>query len=387
MSKRDDELFDEINSAVGRRYSGKSDDTGEERIKSTKADRIRRERLKKQELKEKKRKKRKRILISIPLIIILFGLFLAFTKPGNKLVLRMASIYASKLVKSDDSVKAEAFQKHENVPAGWAYDENVVNILLVGIENIGGAPHTDSMIVMSENLKTGKITLVSFLRDTYVEIYGMNKWQKLNYAFFAGGMDTLINTLQNTYKFYIDAYAYVNFDSFQKIIDELGGVDIELTEKEAEYLNTTNYVSDKANHNLKAGFNHMNGNQALGYCRVRMIATLEGDNNDLGRSLRQRKVLSALFAAYKDQNVFKMISTSNSLLKSLTTNMSSGNIYTLLEGYYDSKKNQPEQLMIPTLETLDAINIQGVGSVLSIENHKQQNIDLLHNALYGKEEG
>ena len=69
------------------------------------------------------------------------------------------------------------------------------------------------------------------------------------------------------------------------------GVTIELGEEEAAYLNRTNYISDKANRNVQAGINKLNGNQVMGYVRVRKVKTLGGVNNDYGRVVRQQRAL------------------------------------------------------------------------------------------------
>ncbi len=356
----------------------KSDDIKKGSVKKRKVD--------DKNTKGKPRKKSGCLTAFLVVLIFLVGFtaFLGFTKPGNKLLLRASSIYARKVMKEDPEGNAEPFEAPSIIPNGWIYDDKVVNVLLIGVEQIEGANNTDSMILASENLETGKITLVSFLRDTYVEIYGFDKWRKLNYAYPAGGIDTLINTLQNTYKFYINSYAYVSFDDFEDVIDALGGVDIELTEEEADYLNETNYVSNYDYHNLEPGMNHMNGNQALGYCRVRKIETLEGVNDDFGRTLRQRKVMKSVFDKYKDQSLPSLVKTTNEVLECITTNMTSGNIYTLLEGYYEHRDGELGQLMIPAMEYMEGMDIDDVGSVLSIEGYEEDNIRLLHETLYGR---
>ncbi len=347
-------------------------------------------RRKQQEALLRKKRRRKRLmafLLCFSLLLAGVTIFLVYTRPGNKAVLRVASIYAKHTMKEDvneEGVKAEPFSKPETIPKGFIYDDKVINVLLIGVENIGGAKHSDSMILVSENLETGKITLVSFLRDTLVDIYGQNRRAKINNAFASKGAECLINTIQETYQFYINAYAYVDFTTFEELIDTLGGVDVELSEQEAEYLNSTNYVSDEDNHNLKPGVNHMNGNQALGYCRVRYIPTLEGVNNDYGRTLRQRKVLTSLFDAYKSQSLTSLISTTNKVLGKITTNMSSGNIYTMLEGYIDHRGQELESLMIPAMKLFEGKTLDKVGAVLVIDNYRRENIDLLHESLYGK---
>lgn len=385
MSYYDDEdYFDDVDRALRRKYLDEDyrEEHSEREERSGTRQRRQAERNRRLRLKKQKRKRRMRIAFSVLAVLLLAAGFLFFTKPGQSILLRFASHYVENKVQKDESV---TFTPPSVVPEGWIYDENIVNILLVGIERNGGAANTDSMILVSQNLKTGEITLVSLLRDTYVDIAGLDVKRKLNYAYSHGnGMQTLIDTVQNTYHIFINAYMSVDYDSFESIIDKLGGVSVEITEREADYLNSTNYISNPSNRNLTSGVVRMNGNQALGYCRVRKVPTLEGVNDDYGRTLRQRKVLSSLFDAYKNQGLPDMVSTTNMVLGSVTTNIDSDNIYAMLKAYVDHRTDSLNQLMIPAEGLFEPRSVGGVGSVLSIEGYEQQNIELLQQTLYGR---
>ncbi len=394
MSYNNDEYFDEVEEALRKKYLDEdvsSEDLTDEELlckplserkKLSASKRKKLEEKRKKRLRKIKRRRRIKIILSVFSVLILAILFLLYTKPGNALILRLASKYVKNTMQTDDTVK---FTPPETVPEGWIYDENVVNILLVGIERNGGAANTDSMILVSQNLETGKITMVSLLRDTYVDIYGLDVKRKLNYAYSHGdGMQTLIDTVENTYHIFINAYASVDYDSFESIVDMLGGVSIELTEREAEYLNSTNYISDKSNRNVKAGINLLNGNQALGYCRIRKIPTLEGVNDDYGRTLRQRKVLTSIFEEYKNESLTSMVSITNEILKSVTSNLSSDNIYIMLKALLENESKSIEQVMLPAEGLFKPVTLDVVGAVLSIEGYEQQNIDYLHELLYGR---
>ncbi|WP_312372638.1 LCP family protein [Lachnoclostridium sp.] len=208
-------------------------------------------------------------------------------------------------------------------------EEGVENFLLVGIEEIRGNRNTDSIIIASINKNSKEITLVSLLRDTYIE--RENRAKKLNAYYAAGGMNSLISVIEENYRIKIDGYAYVNFEAFEKVVDELGGVDIELGAKEAAYLNVKNYISNPANRTVKAGMNHLNGNQALGYSRVRKVETLGGVNDDYGRTLRQRRLLTAIFDKYKKKNIFDLLSITSKCLSYVKSNVTSGQISNTIE--------------------------------------------------------
>lgn len=278
------------------------------------------------------------------------------------------------------------FEKPQTVPDGWQYDSRVINVLLVGIEGIGSgsayAGRSDSMILVSFHMDTGQISLVSLLRDTYVTVPG-HGGVKLNAAYAYGGLDLLIETVQNTWKIYIDGVVRVNFDEFESVIDTLGGVTITLTQEEADYLNRTNYISDKSNRVMVAGKNRMNGNQALGYCRVRKVGTMDGDKmvySDYGRTTRQRKVLSALFESYRNYNKTKLLSVTKEILGILTCSLSEEQITACINAYLNHPAERLLQYQIPakgyfTGETKDC------GDCLVPDY--EANVAILHHYLYG----
>ncbi len=345
--------------------------------------RIKKRRLLEKKLAAKKKRRKKIIAFLASVLVVLIGTFVFFryTESGQNIIIKSATMYAEKKMNTDYTVK---FNPPETIPEGWVYDSNVVNVLLVGIEHNEGASNTDSMILVSENLNTGKITMVSLLRDTYVKIDGQDKYRKLNYAYSHGnGIQTLINTIQNTYHIFINAYASVSYDDFENVIDSLGGVNLEISSREAEYLNTTNYISDPLNRNLTAGNVSMNGNQALGFCRIRKVPTFDGITDDYGRTLRQRRVINSVFESYKDQSLPNMIKTTNNVLGSITTNISADNMAGMLSAYNKHHTDSMESMMIPAEGLFTPVSVNGVGEVLSIEGYEEQNIETLHEALYG----
>lgn len=297
--------------------------------------------------KPKKKNNVLKILSIITAVAVLFLVFLVFTKPGRKLVYNAASNYVFSQLDydEDESFFNEAGEFLPSSDAGREEDY-ITNYLIFGIEEIGGARNTDSMIIASINSKEKVISITSLMRDSYVDIPGYKK-TKLNAAYGKGGIKLLIDTIEENFFIHIDGYASVNFSAFESLIDKLGGVDIEISQKEADYLNTTNYISVKSNRTLKAGINHMNGNQALGYCRVRKVATIEGVNNDHGRTLRQRKVLTALFDKFKDQSLRSMMDTVNSCLSYVKTNATQKQISSAIESVVENKITNITSLRIP----------------------------------------
>ncbi len=182
-------------------------------------------------------------------------------------------------------------------------DEDIINVLLLGEENIYGANRgrTDAIIVVSVDLNGGPLKMISFQRDLYVQIPGYAD-DKLNAAYAYGGAKLMMETIEKNFGIDIDSYVKVGFDGFENIIDQLGGLRLSLTARESEYLNTTRYISKPEERNTVAGYQTMTGAQVLGYCRVRYVPTAEGLTNDRGRNYRHRVVLQAIFDQYKEKN-------------------------------------------------------------------------------------
>lgn len=240
-------------------------------------------------------------------------------------------------------------------------DSNIINILLIGEEAIEMSTgvmesetrgRSDCCIVLTINRKKKTVKLISFLRDTLVNIPGYRP-NKLNAAYQYGGGPLLQDTLQVNFNVITDGYIRVKFSDFRKIIKALGGVDITLTESEAYCLNNTNYIAKKKYRNVKAGKNHLNGYQALGYCRIRKgkdgkaVTSQSGHNNDWGRTERQKNVLKAIFEEYKTKSLAELVPIANELLPLATTNMDSDELLAILGVVMDLKIDELETMSLP----------------------------------------
>jgi LCP family protein required for cell wall assembly len=342
----------------------------------------------------KKSKHKKILLISGTILLVLLLVFswLAFTKGGHRVIYRIAGglihqgldveeeIETSTLVipyekepdkqeKKKEEVKAtnnnEPPIEKEELPPRIKPDPRkegyVSNYLLFGLEEILNAKNADTIMIASVNTKDNTIKLTSLLRDTYIEMEGYNP-NKINAFFSLGGAKTLVNVIEDKYRIKIDGYAYLNFESFEKIIDYLGGIAIELGEKEANYLNTTNYISNRSNRTVKAGWNDLNGNQALGYCRIRLVETIGGANDDYGRTLRQRRVIKAVFNKYKSKGLFDLLRISSNTLGYVKTNITKQQIEEALEDIIENKISKMETMRFPANGAYEApTKYQGVG--------------------------
>ena len=312
--------------------------------------------------KKKIRKKKKKINIFIKILIFLLivllggGSFLVFTKPGRKIMTRIAvglafdrikkipekpvkNISGSAInsdIEEEDEPGLEVGEITDNIDMSKMSDtfknalheDGVYNILLLGVEAIGNngvaSGRTDSIMIATINTKQKTLGLTSIMRDSYVTIPGYYD-TRINSAFGKGGIELLYETIAYNYNLRLDGSAIVSFETFQKVIDDLGGVDIEITPDEAQYLNTKNYVSKKSNRNLKPGVNHMNGNQALGYARVRKKSTLDGSNNDEGRTSRHRRIMAAIFKEMKRSNPVTLVKLLDTVFSQIQTDVKKDN--------------------------------------------------------------
>ncbi len=203
-------------------------------------------------------------------------------------------------------------------------DEALVNILLVGQDRREGEDRqrSDSMILLSMNPETNELSMISFLRDLYVQIPGYTD-NRLNAAYAFGGFSLLKDTLYTNFGITVDGCIEVDFNGFKDIIDFVGGVDVELTEAEAEI------VGDGA----VAGLNHLDGEHALIYVRIRKL------DSDFGRTERQRKVLNAVFSKLKGTEMVELLGLVNDCLPIISTDMSDEEITSVAIQYAPALAN------------------------------------------------
>ncbi len=329
------------------------------------------------------------------------------TKPGRKLIYSLVAGYIDDGVTRPDEVTpapvtgivdnvtpvpTQPVKPGDPTPVPTAtpipmveprHEEYVYNILLIGTEALPqfGGERSDSMILVSINSRDRKIYMTSLMRDMYVQIPGRTD-NKLNAAYSYGGATLLVDTVEQNLQVKIDGYVKVGFDSFEWIIDRLGGVEITLTAEEADYLRRTNYISKKEYRTVVAGTQVLNGNQALGYCRVRYVPTINGTQNDFGRTERQRTVLTKLFNKYKDTNIFSLLSILNDCLPLVLTDISKADIQDLMETVVENRILSLESFRIPVSGSYDGVKMGGdIGDVLVLSWSK--NIDELHKKIFG----
>ncbi len=248
----------------------------------------------------------------------------------------------------------------------------IVNILLVGQDRLEGESRTrsDSMILCTFNKRTRELILTSFLRDLYVTIPGYGG-DRINAAYAYGGMELLESTLKENFDLEIDGIVEVDFSRFSQIVDRLGGVDMELRADEAAL------ISQETGTTLSEGLQHLNGDQALSYARIRKLDA----DGDFSRTSRQRLVLSALLDAYKDASLSTLLLLTRDLLPMISTDLNIAEItgyalelFPLLSGF------ELRQQHIPAEGAYTDQNINGMAVLVPDLNKAQE---LLSRTLLG----
>ena len=174
-------------------------------------------------------------------------------------------------------------------------DSKILNVMLFGEDNHskGSTGRSDSMIMASIDNYSKSIKLTSFQRDTYVYIPGYG-YNKMNASYSLGGASLSIRTIEANFGVKVDRYAVVDFTSFKKIIDVLGGLEIELDADEVAYINYQMYINHQTNkaHLLeeKAGKITLTGQQALWYARDRGYEGVQGGDDWVTTNLKKDEI-------------------------------------------------------------------------------------------------
>ena len=260
-------------------------------------------------------------------------------------------------------------------------DSEQTNILLIGVDarESDVSSRSDTMMLLTIDNKNGQIKLTSFLRDSYVKIAGRKK-EKLNAAYFRGGIQGLVDTLELNFKVEIPYYMLVDFEIFTTVVDMLGGIEVEVTEKESAYSKKT--PTDRGGYlPLEAGENiHLNGTEALWYSRMRYL------DSDFMRTQRQRKVITAIVEKAKLQKPQELLELAETIIPLIKTNITADEMKKLgIDAVLDKAYNYSiVQQQIPADETWSNKRISGVGACLVMD--LDENAEILANFLRNKQE-
>lgn len=249
-------------------------------------------------------------------------------------------------------------------------EDDVYNILLVGTDSRdpdSDMGRSDSMMLISYNQGKDKATIISFLRDCLVDIDGYGK-SRLGHTYAYGGVGLTINTINEQFDLDIQKYITINFENLVNVIDELGGIQITLTEEEAAY------YREHGMPDIQAGTVTLSGSQALVHARNRSL------DSDFGRTRRQRDVMYGVYQKILEKrDASTLLSLINYCLTQVKTNLSVGEIYDLATSVLAENNLQTQQGVVPVDGTYQSINYEGMAVLdLDLEANKQRIHELLY---------
>ena len=282
-------------------------------------------------------------------------------------------IYKKQKITFDSSKQNQDY----NVKDTNSNKEEITNILLVGTDNRepNETSRADSIIIATIDRKHNKIKFSSILRDTNVNIKGYGE-DKINAAYAYGGVELLIDTIYKNLEIKLNEYIIIDFLGFEKLIDTLGGLEINIKSYEIKEMNK--FIGEvheiKSPKIKRAGIQVLDGQQVLAYTRIRKVG-----NGVYERTERQRKVMTLITDKTKDVSVFKYPSIVSSLMEGIETNIEPINLIKHALTVYNMDDLKFEQIQIPSDKYSKGKTYKGSWKILM---NKNQNSKLLHEFIY-----
>lgn len=250
--------------------------------------------------------------------------------------------------------------------------DGVKNILLIGLDDDGGSgtSRSDTMMLLTIDTVNNAIKLTSFLRDMWVEIPDYKK-AKLNASYAHGGAQLTMDTIEYNFDIDIDNYVLVNFDMFRQIVDALGGITVDITQREADFINRTTSST------VNSGECELDGKKALIYARIRKL------DSDFYRTQRQRKVITAIVEKVKEINPLELIGIVKDILPLITTDLGPLKMLTTAISALSCISVDIQQLQIPADDAYVSKTISGQSALVP---DLEENIENLKEFIYGEGE-
>lgn len=316
--------------------------------------------------KKKKKSKLKVIVIPVLIVFLLFGI--GFTG---------VLYYLNKFKYNDMDTSKLSINNVNKVDIGKDNNSRhtVKNILLLGVDNQEKA--SDSIIILSLDDTTKQMKMTSIMRDTYIE-FGPGKVNKINYAYHYGGPELTIKTLNEKLKLDISDYVLVDFKGLTKIVNEVGGIEVEVTPEEVDLLNSyaknissidrTQYTPIK-----RSGKQLLNGQQTTAYCRIRYVG-----NGDYQRTERQRTVLTDIFTKLKDLPISDYPRVINDISPYIQTTLNNFDTIKLASQIATYGKNGIKTSRLP----YDGYHHDDTKGTFYLRWDEEPNLKLLHEFIY-----
>ena len=266
----------------------------------------------------------------------------------------------------DDQLITDAFDKLDGMRT----------ILLLGVDSRTGSisGRTDTMILLSVDIEGNVIKMTSFLRDTYVSIPG-KKNNRLNAAYVYGGFDLLAATFEENFGIRPDAYVAVNLSGLTRVIDELGGVYVDVNSKKIDRINAVIYWYNKQVlnlNNLRDGYLTKGGRQKLTGKQAEAWARYRYSESDMQRAERQRQLISIIFEEICKMSLSELVSFAMDNIDLVKTNLGISDIISLAPAVLAMRDAEIRELQIPVSGGYKSQTVSGM-SVLVPNRQKNAN--------------
>lgn len=307
--------------------------------------------------KRKKGKVIKIVLIVVLVIIIALGIVIGTFVNG-----KLSKINFQKLDENNLEINDNMYEETEGL-SQKEYDQ-VINIMLLGSDSkdmndtYGG--NSDAMIIVSINPKYKSIKLISIPRDTAADIDGLDHRFKINYAFATGKEQLALKTVNTTFDLNLKEYVTINISSMYDIINELGGVEVNVTKDEMKWVNEYADMfygfSGKPSQKLtKYGKVTLTGEQTASYVKERMSGTnyASSEHGDYGRTRRQRDVFISMLNKIASKDPSEISRILDLILSQVTTNIDVSKYTTMLPSFVANRNeylNNITSVMLPALD-------------------------------------
>lgn len=321
------------------------------------------------------------IILSLLLLLGGSGLLYYYSVLNSLKFVDISDNTSTKATSSTMSTSDGTFNKTQLSSDELLEDSKVLNVMLFGEDNARGAEfgRSDSMIMLSIDNRHKKLKMTSFQRDSYVYVDGYG-YEKLTNAYAYGGPKLTIQTIESNFGIKVDRYAVVDYASFIDIIDVLGGIDLELTQDEIDYINYQLYKNNQSDTRTTItdapGKVHLTGQQALWYARNRGLDSAEEEigiaGDDWDRTSRQRNLLETMFNDMKNADLTQIISIVGKVGPLVTTNLKKDEITALVSHSMTYLTYSVEQYTVPQEGQWYYMDDTPVGSVIAFSDLETQ---------------
>lgn len=260
-------------------------------------------------------------------------------------------------------------------------DKDWRNILLLGSDARpdSGRGRTDAMLILSFNERTYEVKLTSLMRDIWTEMYGRAP-QKLSAAHVFGGAELTIRTINEDFGMNIEDYVLINMDGFEKVIELMGGINMDITEAEMQYINESynskeELISEKLTECGEGTL--LNGEQALAYVRLRKL------DNDWERTARQRKLIIAVVQKATQLGGGELMSFINACMDYSETSLKFSDVLQLAAIGLQADVENIEQLRLPADGTYTS-GVMEENNLWVMQPDFKKNTELLYEFIYGE---